>query len=146
MIHRLARLLDALSTTTSSTLRPTATPAGTLERLAGLGIGIAPARFSSVASRNTKTAPVGQAGDEGGGRSLVPPVAIAPSSPLFWIFLLVVATCLWLLVFRTLLRRDAFPSFRGGLVSVRRVEELRALALTVLLAGVLALGLVLVLV
>jgi hypothetical protein len=109
------------------------------------GGGVASARAGSDSSRaDPARSRAGSRGEAGGGTPWGPlPSPIPPSSPLDWLLLLVLLLggigCL--LLFLSLAPRRSVPSRARGAVAVRR-HELRILALTVVLAGVVGLGVV----
>jgi hypothetical protein len=110
-----------------------------------LGGGVASARAGSESRRaDSDRSRAGSRGEAGGGTPWGPlPSPIPPSSPLDWLLLLVLLLggigCLLLLL--SLAPRRSGPSRARGAVAARR-RELRILALTVVLAGVVGLGVV----
>jgi hypothetical protein len=109
------------------------------------GGGIASARAGSEARpADPARSRAGSRGEAGGRTPWGPlPSPIPPSSPLDWLLLLVLLLggigCL--LVLLSLAPQRSDPSRAGGAVAVRR-RKLRILALTVVLAGVIGLGVV----
>jgi hypothetical protein len=147
--QRLRRLLTRLD---AQAVRPTTGgPWSSLGQIADVGIGsgmfgggVAGARAESqsaqAGSQHART-------DEGAGEDATPwgalPAPLPPSSALDWLLLLVLLLagtgCLLLLL--SLAPRNSLPSPIGRIVAGRR-HQMRTLALTVVLSGLLALGVV----
>ena len=110
--------------------------------------GVASARAGSESHQaDAARSRAGSRGEAGGGTPWGPlPSPIPPSSPLDWLLLLVLLLggigCLLLIL--SLAPQRTGPSGARGAVAVRR-HELRILALTVVLAGVVGLGVVMLL-
>jgi hypothetical protein len=146
--QRLRRLLTRLD---AQEVRPTTAGPWSLGQIADVGIGsgmfgggVAGARAESqsaqAGSQHART-------DEGAGEDATPwgalPAPLPPSSALDWLLLLVLLLagtgCLLLLL--SLAPRNSLPSPIGRIVAGRR-HQMRTLALTVVLTGLLALGVV----
>ena len=146
-LRQLLRRLDRqVSGETVGAARSPGPPADADTGAAGArGAGVASTRAGSESRRaDPARSRAGSRGEAGGGTPWGPlPSPIPPSSPLDWLLLLVLLLggigCLLLLL--SLVPRRSVPSRAQGAVAARR-HELRILALTVVLTGVVGLGVV----